>query len=201
MNPGRCYKRIEIHGWRSWDLPIRDIESCLKKTSSISTASKIRSNWIAPRIPKFVQEGFKKLVDSLRQDSAHLAKGIRCKPTLPSCLADTGCRGLESLDDASEQAAATFENAKSNIKEIAEGAVRYGQRALTEQTGNWQKSFSNKVRAQKQLRKICVRNHGALAQQAEEMLRTLIAPLTICAKKNSLRSTMMLKISRAGARD
>jgi hypothetical protein len=116
-------------------------------------------------------------------------------------LADAGCRGLESLDDASEQAAATFENAKSNIKEIAEGAVRYGQRALTEQTGNWQKSFSNKVRAQKQLRKICVRNHGALAQQAEEMLRTLIAPLTICAKKNSLRSTMMLKISRAGARD
>jgi hypothetical protein len=56
---------------------------------------------------------------------------------------------LESLDDASEQAAATFESAKSNIKEIAEGAVRYGQRALTEQTGNWQKSFSNKVRAQK----------------------------------------------------
>jgi hypothetical protein len=100
---------------------------------------------------------FKKLVDSLRQDSAHLAKGIRCKPTLPSCLADAGCRGLESLDDASEQAAATFESAKSNIKEIAEGAVRYGQRALTEQTGNWQKSFSNKVRAQKQLRKICVR--------------------------------------------
>jgi hypothetical protein len=85
MNPGRCYKRIEIHGWRSWDLPIRDIESCLKKTSSISTASKIWSNWIAPRIPKFVQQGFKKLFDSLRQDSAHLAKGIRCKPTLPSC--------------------------------------------------------------------------------------------------------------------
>jgi hypothetical protein len=79
---------------------------------------------------------FKKLVDSLRQDSAHLAKGIRCKPTLPSCLADAGCRGLESLDDASEQAAATFESAKSKIKEIAEGAVRYGQRALTEQTGN-----------------------------------------------------------------
>jgi hypothetical protein len=104
---------------------------------------------------------FKKLVDSLRQDSAHLAKGIRCKPKLPSCLADAG-------------------SAKSNIKEIAEGAVRYGQRALTEQKGNWQ---------------------TALAQQAEEMLRTLIVPLTICAKKNSLRPTMMLKISRAGARD
>jgi hypothetical protein len=72
--------------------------------------------------------------------------------------------------DASEQAAATLEGAKSNMKEIAEGAVGYGQRALTEQ----KLKLAQIVQQYGQAAKAASQNlhqesHDALAQRAEEI--------------------------------
>ena len=71
---------------------------------------------------------------------------------------------------ASEQAASTLESAKSNIKGIAEGAVSYGQRALTDQ----KEKLAEIVQQYGQAAKAASQNlhqesHDALAQRAEEI--------------------------------
>jgi hypothetical protein len=72
--------------------------------------------------------------------------------------------------DATEQAASTLESAKSNIKEIAEGAVGYGQRTLTEQKERLAEivqQYGQAARAASQ--NLYQESHGALAERAAEI--------------------------------
>jgi uncharacterized phage infection (PIP) family protein YhgE len=72
--------------------------------------------------------------------------------------------------EASEQAASTLESAKSNMKEIAEGAVGYGQRALTEQKQKLAEIVQQYGQAAKAVSQNLHReSHDALAERAEEI--------------------------------
>lgn len=65
--------------------------------------------------------------------------------------------------------AATVEDAKSNIKEIADGAAGDGRRVLTEQKEKLSETFSSTVRPQKQLRNLQQQSHDAFGQRAAEI--------------------------------
>jgi hypothetical protein len=72
--------------------------------------------------------------------------------------------------DASERATVALESAKSNIKEIAEGAVGFGQRALNEQKVKLAEIVQQYGQAAKAVsQNLHQESHDALAQQAEEI--------------------------------
>jgi hypothetical protein len=80
----------------------------------------------------------------------------------------------EGKQSAAEQAAATFEDLQSNVKEIAEGAAGYGRRALTEQ----KEKLADTVQQYSQTAKAASNNlqqesYDALAQRAEEISTSL----------------------------